>query len=62
MNANQIAMNLNFQSLACVEAFKLISNNTGISVESLIKQFPTNVELQDTVAKIVVGAAKELAL
>lgn len=61
MNALQVASNETFQQLALAEALQILSKDTGISVESLIAQFPTNVELQNTCAKIVAETAKVLA-
>ena len=61
MNALEIANNQTFQQYALVEAMQLLSKDTGISIESLIEQFPTNVELQKACAKIVAETAKLLA-
>ena len=61
MNALQIAQNETFQQYALLEAMTVLSNDTGISIEALIEQFPTNVELQNTCAKIVAETAKLLA-
>lgn len=61
MNALQIAQNETFQQFALVEAMTLLSKDTGISIESLIEQFPTNMELQKSCAKIVAETAKVLA-
>ena len=62
MKTEQIATNKTFQVFAIIEALQLISNDTGISYDSLFKQFPTNKDLQETVASIVVNAAKELSI
>jgi hypothetical protein len=62
MNAQQIASNETFQAFAAAEALTLLSKDTGISIESLVEQFPTNIELQETCAKIVVETAKQLAV
>ena len=62
MNAQQIASNQTFQAFAVNEALILLSKDTGISIESLIEQFPVNIELQDACAKIVVETAKQLAV
>lgn len=61
MNALQIAQNETFQQYALIEAMTVLSKDTGISIDSLIEQFPTNMELQKTCAKIVAETAKLLA-
>lgn len=58
METLNIINNELFQQYALAEALKVISADTGISLQSLVKQFPTNVELQNTCAKIVVETAK----
>ena len=61
MNSLQIASNEHFQAYALQEALHLLSKDTGISVESLYKQFPTNENLQKTCAEIVAKVAQSLA-
>ncbi len=62
MNAFQIAGNQTFQAFAMAEAFDLISKKTGISLESLQKQFAEgNQELIKSVAEMVALAAKTVA-
>ena len=61
MNALQIASNSTFMAVALQEAIETLSKSTGISVESLVKQFPTNSKLQESVAKLVSEAAKVMA-
>ncbi|WYC17898.1 hypothetical protein [Vibrio phage vB_VneS_J26] len=61
MNALQIASNPTFQAIALQEAFETLSRDTGISVASLIEQFPTNVELQTRTAEMVAKAAEVTA-
>ncbi|QPB11389.1 hypothetical protein [Providencia phage Kokobel2] len=52
--------NETFQQYALGEALRMLSSDTGISVEALAKQFPTNRKLRDTCAKIAVEVAKRL--
>ncbi|QPB12026.1 hypothetical protein PQD09_gp05 [Providencia phage PSTCR4] len=61
METLNIINNQTFQQYALTEALHLLSKDTGISVESLVKQFPTNKKLQETCAKIVVETAKQLS-
>ena len=61
MKAHEIAQNQKFQQCALAEAMQLLSKDTGISIESLIEQFPKNMELQKTCAKILAETAKLLA-
>ncbi|AUR95967.1 hypothetical protein NVP1215B_049 [Vibrio phage 1.215.B._10N.222.54.F7] len=61
MNALSIAQNNDFVAIALQDALELIAENTGISVSALIKQFPTNVELQTRCAEMVATAAKVTA-
>ena len=61
MNAQQIAQNETFVQYALAEALEMLSKDTGISVSSLVEQFPHNEELQKTCAKIVAETAKALA-
>ena len=61
MNAIQIAQNETFQQYALGEALRVLAVETGICIESLVEQFPTNVELQKSCAKIVAEVAKALA-
>jgi len=61
MNALQIAQNETFQQYALGEALSILSKDTGISVVSLVEQFPKNLELQKTCAKIVAKVAEQLA-
>jgi hypothetical protein len=60
MNTQQIATNKTFQAFAIIEALSLISKDTGISYDALFAQFPTNKDLQDACAKVVVETAKLL--
>lgn len=61
MNALSVAQNKDFVAIAMSDAFDMISENTGISVKALIKQFPNNKELQTRVAEMVAFAAKVMA-
>lgn len=61
MEALQIAKNETFMQYALMEALYVLANNTGIPVQSLVSQFATNKELQNTCAKIVAETAKLLA-
>lgn len=61
MNALQIASNSTFMGIAIAEAFDLLSAKTGISVNSLVEQFPTNEKLQKSVAELVAKAAEVTA-
>ena len=61
MNTQQIATNQTFQAFAIIEALHLISKDTGTSFESLMGQFSTNKDLQETCAKICIGTAELLA-
>ena len=61
MNALKIAQNEDFQLMATVEAFKMISADTGISVKSLVEQFKAgNEALIKAVSESVAIAAKAL--
>lgn len=61
MNALQIASNSTFMGYAIAEAFELLSEKTGISVASLVEQFPTNEKLQKSVSELVAKAAEVTA-
>lgn len=61
MNAHEIANNETFVQFALVEALKILSDETGIDLPSLVEQFPHNIELQKSCATIVAETAKELA-
>lgn len=58
---NQVAMTPSFQVIALTEALQTLSKSTGISLESLIEQFPTNEKLQETCAKMLIAAAQATA-
>lgn len=62
MNALQIAQNKNFQIIAMAEAFKVLSSDTGISVDSLVEQFKNgNQNLIKKIGEMVATAAKVTA-
>ena len=62
MKAFQIAKNVDFQVIAMVEAFKMISKGAGISIDSLVKQFSEgNENLINRVGELVAMAAKVTA-
>lgn len=61
MTPLQLTQNDTFTAFALAEAMELLSQKTGISVESLIQQFPTNKSLQESCAKLVAEAAKVTA-
>ena len=61
MKEHEISQNQKLQQYELVEAMQLLSKDTGISIESLIEQFPKNMELQKTCAKILAETAKILA-
>jgi hypothetical protein len=61
MNAIQISQKQDFIAIAMTEAFDLVSEKTGISVEALREQFPENKALQKSIAQIVANAAIDLS-
>ena len=62
VSIEQVATTPAFQAIALTEALKTLSKSTGISLESLIEQFPTNTNLQEACAKMLIEAAKETAV
>lgn len=59
-NAQDIANNETFVQFTLGEALKLLSDESGIDLLTLVEQFPHNEELQKTCAVIVAETAKEL--
>lgn len=61
MTAQQLIKSQAFCAMALAEAMRMISKDTGISMESLIEQFPKNKKLQERTAEMVAEAAKVTA-
>ena len=59
--AQKIAMTPGFAEFAMIEAIKFLSQKTGISIESLAKQWDTNESLRMSAAKLSAALAEELA-
>lgn len=58
MNLNTLLTNVDFLTIATSDALVLISENTGISVEDLVAQYPNNEKLQERVQGMVKLAAE----
>lgn len=61
LTAQQIASSESFQIIAMAQAFELVAEKTGISIEDLQAQFLSNKELQKEIANLMVEAAKVTA-
>ncbi|MGI4991009.1 hypothetical protein ACRXCV_00125 (plasmid) [Halobacteriovorax sp. GFR7] len=61
MNAHTLLTNADFLVIATSDALMLISKDTGISVEALVAQYPSNEALQARVQDMVKYAAEVVA-